>query len=206
MIKSYRHTYLGDAILGSIDGCVTTFAIVAAVTGAGFSASVALILGIANLLADGFSMAVSNYEATKSRHDLITGEDLTENLTDQQIQSLQDCIKRIEVGATQEENILQRLMSDGNQEATPMGAALATFLAFLVVGFLPLVPFFFTLAAQQVFWVSCAVAGAAFMGIGLLKGWVIGHSHLRSGLQTLLTGGTAAAIAYFVGQWLQSFT
>ncbi|MEN8236668.1 MAG: VIT1/CCC1 transporter family protein [Pseudomonadota bacterium] len=167
MITPYRQTYLADVILGGIDGCVTTFAIVAAATGAGFSGSVALILGIANLLADGFSMAVSNFEATKSRHDL---------------------------GA-----------KDKKLEATPLGAALATFLAFLVIGFLPLLPFLFALASEKVFWVSCVIAGIAFMSIGLLKGWVIGHSYLRSGVQTLLMGGTAAAIAYFVGQWLQSF-
>ncbi|NIP71623.1 MAG: hypothetical protein GWO16_00680, partial [Gammaproteobacteria bacterium] len=50
---------LPDAILGGIDGCVTTFAVVSGAFGAGFSATVALVLGFANLLADGFSMAIS---------------------------------------------------------------------------------------------------------------------------------------------------
>ena len=61
--------YVADAVLGAIDGCVTTFAVVAGAVGAGFSASVALIMGFANLLADGFSMAVSNYEAVKALHE-----------------------------------------------------------------------------------------------------------------------------------------
>ena len=166
-MRSYRHIYLGDVILGGIDGCVTTFAIVAAVTGAGFSGSVAIVMGISNLLADGFSMAVSNYEATKSRHDLS--------------------------------------LTDALPDATPMGAAFATFCAFMVVGVLPLLPFLFSLASDQVFWVSCVIAGSAFIGIGLVKAWVIGHSHLRYGAQTLLTGGAAAAIAYYAGQCLHRF-
>lgn len=58
-----RASTLPDAVLGGIDGCVTTFAVVSGAFGAGFSPQVALVLGFANLLADGFSMAVSNYEA-----------------------------------------------------------------------------------------------------------------------------------------------
>lgn len=58
--------YLWDFVYGSIDGCVTTFAVVAGVVGANLDATVVLILGFANLIADGFSMAVSNYLGTKA--------------------------------------------------------------------------------------------------------------------------------------------
>lgn len=58
---------LPDAVLGGIDGCVTTFAVVSGAFGAGFSPQVALVLGFANLIADGFSMAVSNYEAGQAQ-------------------------------------------------------------------------------------------------------------------------------------------
>lgn len=50
-------------VYGATDGTVTTFAVVAGSAGAGFSSSVAIVLGIANLLADGFSMGVSSYLA-----------------------------------------------------------------------------------------------------------------------------------------------
>jgi VIT1/CCC1 family predicted Fe2+/Mn2+ transporter len=60
-----RH-YLGDLIYGANDGLVTTFAIVSGVAGAGLSAGVVLVLGVANLLADGFSMGASNYLAIRS--------------------------------------------------------------------------------------------------------------------------------------------
>src|SRR5687767_8944513 len=59
--------YLGDLIYGANDGIITTFAVVAGVAGAGLSPRVVLVLGISNLLADGFSMGASNYLATRSR-------------------------------------------------------------------------------------------------------------------------------------------
>ena len=62
-------SYLPDFIYGGIDGSVTTFAIVAGVTGASLSPKIVLILGFANLFADGFSMAVGNYLSTKSKKE-----------------------------------------------------------------------------------------------------------------------------------------
>ena len=62
-------TYLKDMIYGGIDGAITTFAIVAGVEGAGLPHSVIVALGIANILADGFSMAASNYSGTKAELD-----------------------------------------------------------------------------------------------------------------------------------------
>ncbi len=61
--------YLPQFVYGSIDGTVTTFAIVAGVAGAGLSPAVILVLGVANAFADGFSMASSNYLSEKSKDD-----------------------------------------------------------------------------------------------------------------------------------------
>ena len=69
LARGPRSNYLRDWIYGGIDGAVTTFAIVAGVAGADLSASIVLILGFANLLADGFAMAASNYIGTKSERD-----------------------------------------------------------------------------------------------------------------------------------------
>ena len=62
---------VSDAVLGGIDGCITTFAIVTGVVGAGFPPHVSLVLGIAKLFADGLSMAVSNYESIKAHNDFV---------------------------------------------------------------------------------------------------------------------------------------
>ena len=85
--KPAKENVLGDAVLGGIDGCVTTFAVVSGVVGAGFPSSVALVLGFANLIADGFSMAVSNYESIKTSGEYIqrirdTEEEHIDNVPD----------------------------------------------------------------------------------------------------------------------------
>lgn len=62
--------YLAEFVYGATDGTITTFAIMAGAVGASLDSGVILVLGFANLLADGFSMAVSNYLSTKSQRDL----------------------------------------------------------------------------------------------------------------------------------------
>lgn len=57
--------YLGEFVYGAIDGSVTTFAVVAGAAGAGLSPAVVLILGFANLLADGLSMSIGSYLSAK---------------------------------------------------------------------------------------------------------------------------------------------
>ena len=69
LAEENRPNYVRDWVYGGIDGAVTTFAIVAGVVGAALSAKVILILGLANLIADGFSMAASNYSGTKTEVD-----------------------------------------------------------------------------------------------------------------------------------------
>jgi len=67
-------TYVGDFVYGAIDGSVTTFAVVSGVAGAGLSVNIVVILGLANLVADGFSMAVGNYLSSKSNKEYIEKE------------------------------------------------------------------------------------------------------------------------------------
>ena len=59
--------YLRDAVYGAGDGVVTTFAVIAGATGADLGLEAALILGLANLVADGVSMGAGNYLALKSQ-------------------------------------------------------------------------------------------------------------------------------------------
>lgn len=65
-----EYKYLPEFVYGGIDGSVTTFAVVAGVIGASLSSSIILILGFANLFADGFSMATSDYLSIKTENEL----------------------------------------------------------------------------------------------------------------------------------------
>ena len=65
-----EHSYLRDFVYGAIDGTVTTFAVVSGVAGAGLNPGIVVVLGLANLIGDGFSMAASNYLGTRTEDQL----------------------------------------------------------------------------------------------------------------------------------------
>ena len=64
-------SYLKDLVYGGIDGTITTFAVVSGVVGANLDTGIVVILGLANLLADGFSMAVSNFLGTRAERQFL---------------------------------------------------------------------------------------------------------------------------------------
>lgn len=219
-------SYLGDAVLGALDGCVTTFAVVAGVTGGELSAGVALLMGMANLLADGFSMAVGNFQRAKSDQEY---RDRARREEEQHIEIIpageKEEVRQIFAKKGFEEPVLNEIVSVITSDRRlwvdtmvteelglplvgqdPFKAGLVTFLGFLIVGMVPLVPFLLSrfIPFQRTFLASAVMTGLAFFVVGLLKGRVIGRSQVRSALQTLLVGGGAASLAYLVGWWLRS--
>ena len=72
-----RH-YIRDVVYGANDGIITTFAVVAGVTGGALSSKAVLIVGAANLLADGLSMGVGNYLSIRSNESARAAQDLPE--------------------------------------------------------------------------------------------------------------------------------
>ncbi|WP_170473747.1 VIT1/CCC1 transporter family protein [Ruegeria arenilitoris] len=208
---------LRDVVYGGIDGSVTTFAIVAGVAGAGLSPFVIVALGLANVLADGFSMAAGNYSGTKAELDNIRrlravearhiqlypeGErrEVREILSQKGLTGsvLEDATDAI---TANHENWID-LMIEGEYglsgvDPHPMKAAMATFFAFLVAGMIPLLPFL--ASVENAFTVSVWMTMGVFFFIGALKSrWSLAP-WWRSGLETTLIGGAAASIAYLVG-------
>ena len=209
--------YLRDIVYGGIDGAVTTFAIVAGVAGAGLSPFVILALGIANVLADGFSMAAGNYSTTKSERDDILrlraveerhiarypeGErrELRAILSAKGLSgaTLDDAVDQIARNQTVWiDTMIEGEYGLGGVEPHPIRAALATFGAFLAAGMVPLLPFLFGL--PDAFALATALTLVTFFGIGALKArWSL-TPWWQSGVETLAIGGIAAAVAYAVG-------
>lgn len=216
--------HLRDFVYGGIDGTVTTFAIVAGVAGAGLSHKVIIALGIANVLADGFSMAAGNYSGTtadkenvarlralEERHIRQCPEGEREEV--RQIMAAKGLSGEVLEGAVEsitrdERTWINLMMQDEHGMApvdpSPLRAALATFGAFLLCGMVPLGPFLFGLDAPFV-WAS-AMTGAVFFAIGAMQSrWSL-RPWWRSGIETLAIGGTAAAIAYGVGHLVNGWT
>ncbi len=225
LAASNRPSFYSDAVLGGIDGCVTTFAIVSGTVGAGFSAGVALVLGIANLIADGFSMAISNYEANKAQQELADSvrrseEDHIERIPEGEREEIRQIFANKGFSGSVLEQIVETITSDRrlwvetmlveehgliSDRLDPFKSGLTTFVAFVLVGAMPLLPFLFTgLAMWTQFGISCAIAAVMFFAIGASKSLVYRRPLLSSGLKTLLTGSAAAALAFGSGYILRA--
>lgn len=225
-----RLRYVRDAIFGSIDGTVTTFAVVTGATGAELSAGVVLVLGVANLLADGFSMGVSNYLGTRAEAERVEQLRRAETAQLEQAPAVQreqvraiyaehgfmgaDLDRVVEVITADRTRWVETLLREQHGVASmPSGATrtgLVTFAAFVTVGMLPLLPFALQipvpdLIARPVIW-SGTLTGIAFCATGWWKAHVLGGRRARSALETLAFGGTAAAIAFAVGVVLRDLT
>lgn len=219
-----EHSYLGDAVLGGIDGCVTTFAVVTGAMGAGFSSVVVIILGFANLLADGFSMAVGNYQGTKSDREFVEKARRSEErqidvYPQGEVEEIRQIYARKGFAGETLEKIVQVIT--GNRKLwvdtmlreelglqiegpSPLKAAFVTFIAFLAVGFVPLIPFLFSfLDNESTFLASAVATSIAFFGIGSIKGYLLHRSRLWGGLETWFVGSAAAGLSYLVGAWLR---
>jgi VIT1/CCC1 family predicted Fe2+/Mn2+ transporter len=221
LARGPRNNYLRDWIYGGIDGAVTTFAIVAGVAGADLPAGVVLLLGFANLVADGLAMAASNYTATASerddydrvlgieqKHIALAPEGEREEI--RQIFAAKgfagDDLERIVNVITADGELWAKTMAVEEYGLTstfrsPLFAALSTFAAFIVCGVVPLVSYLWLggLAA------CVAVTAATFFVVGAVKSRWSQTSWWKSGAGTLLIGMAAAAVAFVVGYGLKAF-
>jgi vacuolar iron transporter family protein len=222
LAEDKQASYVRDFIYGAIDGIVTTFAIVAGVVGAGMSYNTIIILGVANILADGFSMAASNYLGTKAENDerdqIVAHEKLQmkhepegEAEEIRQIFSAKgfegEILEKIVTSIIQNEQewlkiMLQEEYGLGTNPRSPFKSGMTTFVAFILLGMLPLMPFL--LRMDHSFQYAMILTGIAFFGVGSMKSkWSL-ESPLISGLKTLLLGAIASALAYFTGSLLEN--
>ncbi|TWT36157.1 VIT family protein [Posidoniimonas corsicana] len=218
---------LGDFVLGAVDGAITTFAIVAGVAGSGLSAGVAVVLGLANVLADGFSMAVGNYLKTKSDHDILDRyrrlelrhihrepegerEEVRQIFAAKGFQGeiLEEVVDVITADKQQwVDTMLREEFGLPTAPPEPRRAAAITFFAFVLAGLAPIVPLAFSrvLGPDATFFLSIVVTMLVFAAIGAVRGRVTQMSQLRGALETMFTGGSAAGLAYAVGRLLSGF-
>lgn len=218
-----KPNYLRDWVYGGIDGAITTFAIVAGVVGAGLSTKVILVLGLANLIADGFSMAASNYSGTKTEVDeLERFRQIEQKHIDQNPEGEREEIRQIYAakglsGQALEDTVaaitsnhkvwINTMLAEEYGLAihlrAPLMSGFSTFLAFLVFGSIPLLPYF--LGFENPFETALVSTIIAFFLIGAIKSkWSLA-SWWRSGAETLVIGVLASATAYYIGYFVSDF-
>lgn len=217
-----KHNYLRDFVYGGIDGAVTTFAVVAGTMGASLPARIVLILGAANLIADGFSMAAANFMGTRAERDDYKRLELIEKRHIEiapggEREEVRQIYAEKGFAGAELERVVELITSDKERWIKTMlteeyGLPLeirsawiaggTTFAAFLICGLLPLLPFIF--GAVKSFLFSIILTGAVFFLIGSVKSRWSTDSWWSSGLTTFLVGSAAAALAFFVGVILKN--
>jgi len=221
ILRGPQPSYLRDWVFGGIDGAVTTFAVVSGVVGAGLPGHVIIILGVANLVGDGFSMAAGNYSGTRTEHDEYGFfEEMERRHLREDPEGEAAEVREIyrHKGFTGEmlEAVVAHITADEERWLSTMlieehgqpqqlrsawRAAISTFVAFMICGAVPLLPFVFDW--HDGFGLSVAMTGVVFFGIGSVKArWAVAP-WWREGSATLLVGAAAASMAYGIGYLLR---
>lgn len=211
-------TYIRDAVFGANDGIVTTFAVVAGVAGANLSIKTVLILGFANLLADGLAMGLGNYLGTKSEGEYVNRERRMENwevshLPDLERKEIEEVYQRkgfkgkdlervVDVITSNKKVWVETMMTEelglpAGRRASPVKNGLATLAAFASAGLFPLLPYLF--GFPHAFNYSIVITGLALFCVGSLRSIITKKPWLVAGLEMLLIGAAAAAAAYLAG-------
>jgi VIT1/CCC1 family predicted Fe2+/Mn2+ transporter len=218
--------YIKSVVYGGMDGIVTTFAVVAGVNGASLSAGVVLILGFANLLADGLSMSIGDYLSSKSEQEYRRAERAreaweVEHYPEGEKKELVELYEAKGIPADDARQMVETVCRHPKawvdimmveelgilaDEESPLKNALTTFVSFAVFGFMPLLTSvlarFVPFLRQNSFAVSAALVAVTLFTLGAVKTKITGRSWLSSGIETLVVGGITAAAAWGVGKLL----
>lgn len=223
----FQKEYIAEFVYGGIDGVITTFAVVAGSAGAELAVPIVLILGFANLIADGFAMSVGSYFSAKSENDSYDKHKAVEyweieNLREKEVEEIReiyeakgfegDLLKQVvDVITSNDEVWVDTMMKEElkmmKDDRPPWKRGLVTFLAFNLVGFIPLSTYaltvFVDVSSSDLFMLSSFSTAVALAFIGALKGYVTEQSRIKGILETVFLGGIAAIIAFFVGDILE---
>lgn len=218
--------FIKQIIYGGNDGIVTTFAVVAGFAGAGATGAATvggiavLLFGLANLFADGAAMGLGEFLSARSENDLyneVRKKEALEIQNNPDMERLEAIEIMMDRGYSAEDAktvvaIMEKypdhyadfMMAYEIQMADPEGESpilngLATFVAFIIFGAIPLIPYFLFEPTQTTFYLSVIATFTALILLGLLRYWVVRNSILRSVGETVLVGGVCAGVAYTVG-------
>ncbi|MGI9546983.1 MAG: VIT1/CCC1 transporter family protein [Flavobacteriaceae bacterium] len=218
--------YLGEFVYGGIDGCVTTFAVVAGSVGASLDSAVIIILGFANLLADGFAMSVGAYLSSKSNKDNFNKHKQIEyweieNTPEAEREEIRDIYrakgftgdlleKVVRVITSDKERWVNDMMKEElemiDEDKSPVIIGAVTYVSFITIGLIPLVIYVLDYMRPMdlnLFLTTSILTAIGFLIIGLLKAFVNKTRYWKGMLETVLLGGVAAMVAYLVGDLLE---
>ncbi|TSC79217.1 MAG: hypothetical protein G01um101425_717 [Candidatus Peregrinibacteria bacterium Gr01-1014_25] len=217
--------FIHDIVYGGNDGIVTTFAVVAGTVGADLPHGIIIILGLANLLADGTSMATGAYLSLKSeldQYERLRKEELEEivAMPDMEREEIREIYRGKGFTGAELERVTEVITSNRDvwadtmmleehglareASAKPALHGFMTFASFVVFGAVPLVPYVIGLARENRFTVAAWSTAIALLFLGFTRSYVTRERLLRGPIEVLGVGAAGAAVAYAVGVFLKS--
>ena len=218
-------TYIREIVYGGNDGIVTTFAVVAGTVGADLPHAIVIVLGLANLLADGLSMATGAYLSEKSEQaqwKRIRSEELKEidEIPDIERAEVRDYFVKLGFTGDDLDRAVTIVTSDkerwadvmmvaehdhtGGADSSPLLDGIMTFLSFGLFGAIPLLPYFLGIPEEQRFFVAIAGTAIALVLLGAARSYVTKEKMYRGPLEIVFVGALGAVVAYAVGVFLKS--
>lgn len=228
-LNSFLHKfqdYLSEFVYGGIDGAITTFAVVAGGVGANLDSSIILIMGFANLFADGFSMSIGAFLAAKSEQENYDKHKKIEywevdNLPEVEKEEVRDIYRNkgfegalleqiVEVITSDRDRWVNTMMKDElemiESKKSALSIGVVTLLSFLMLGFVPLLVYVWDFTSKleiNLVLVASIMTISSFAIIGYLRGLVNQQNKIKSIIETMLMGIIAALVAYFVGNFIE---
>jgi VIT1/CCC1 family predicted Fe2+/Mn2+ transporter len=214
--------YLGDFVYGAYDGIITTFAVVSGAVGAGLSPLVIIMLGLANLVADGISLGLSNFLSLRSKKSFEQRErEREEREVDQfpkeERREVEEVVQGWGIQEAHVDTVVNDIIGDRKRwvdfmmreelgiiedtEDRPSIHGGVTFVAFVVAGIMPMIPYLFGVPAHLQFAVSVIATGVSLFIVGSLRSLVTNQKWLPAGFEMLIVGSLAALAAFAVGSF-----
>ena len=221
-------SHVREIVYGGVDGIITTFTVVSSFSGAALtgevtvmlSTSVVLLFGFANLFADGVSMGLGGFLSLRAEKRLYAANrervrDVQEHKREQHIQevigiltergfSAEDAVAITHLLLKNEEYWLRFVAQEKFQVFPTDDRGIVTksfsvFVAFIVFGAVPIVPFIFSGSAVGAFLFSAAGVVGALVVLGAVRGVITGERVVWAIIEVLLIGALAGAVAFSVG-------
>jgi vacuolar iron transporter family protein len=206
-----------DVVIGMADGLTVPFALAAGISGAIAASHIVVTAGIAEIAAGGIAMGVGGYLAARTdvehyQTEHAREERETRELPDVERREVAEILEHYGITGETRDRVVAEVSADskrwvefmmrfelGLEEPDPKRAlrsALTIGFSYVAGGLVPLLPYMIIGEAHRALAVSAVVTLFALFAFGFVKGRLTGISPLRGGLQTLLTGGIAAAVAF----------
>ncbi len=217
--------YIHDIVYGANDGIITTFAVVSGVAGAHLSPTVVIILGYANVLADGLSMGLGNYLSIKSKEDnynRLLKEELKEidEIPHIEREEIREIYEAKGFAGPELDLVVERITSNRKVWADTMMReehglspedvefpalhGFMTFISFLIFGSIPITPYVLPIDDASRFPAAVVATGIALLVVGFFRSWVTRERMYKGPLEILVIGMTCAAASYAVGMFLRN--